>query len=173
MLFDFMTSLKLFKNLVMRPNQTPNDLLEKIIEDKEKYILSGKEASYLSYEETIRQEKVVELLKLQNKDIDTLDKDEAYKICKKYFDNSVKQLKKKAEEAKQMLSNLFNFCETVYTEEQEILIVVTELTTNYFSAQFITKYGCDEYFKHNKELLFYERHQEITQELNDLQMDNI
>ena len=56
----------------------------------------------------------------------------------------------------------------VGADGQELLIFVTELTKNYFTAQFISHYGCDEYFAHNKELLFYERQQEIISELSDL-----
>ena len=60
-------------------------------------------------------------------------------------------------ETKKALSNSFKFCEEVLDEGQELLIFVTELTMNPSSAQFISRYGWDEYFKHNKELLFYDR----------------
>ena len=33
---------------------------------------------------------------------------------------------------------------------------------------YIGRYGCKEYFAHNKELLFYERQKEIITELDDL-----
>ncbi|MFR3921735.1 MAG: hypothetical protein ACLTYN_06865 [Dysosmobacter welbionis] len=36
---------------------------------------------------------------------------------------------------------------------------MTELTINYYAATFISRYGCDAYFTHNQELLFYERQQ--------------
>ncbi|MBE6763419.1 MAG: hypothetical protein E7553_03560 [Ruminococcaceae bacterium] len=48
---------------------------------------------------------------------------------------------------------------------QEILIFVTELTVGYHSARFISRYGCKEYFDHNKELLFFERQKEIIREM--------
>ena len=46
-----------------------------------------------------------------------------------------------------------------------MLIFVTDLTASSYAAQFIAHYGCPEYFKHNKELLFYERQLEIVKEL--------
>lgn len=55
------------------------------------------------------------------------------------------------------LSNSFYFCEDVFEEGQEILVLVTELTENEYTARFISQYGCREYFKHNKNLMFYER----------------
>ena len=44
-------------------------------------------------------------------------------------------------------------------------MAVTELTVNYWSAKFISRYGCDKYFEHNKELLVYERQQELVSEI--------
>lgn len=45
------------------------------------------------------------------------------------------------------------------------MLVVTELTAYYYTSQFISKFGCKEYFDHNKNLLFFERHQEITRQI--------
>lgn len=171
-LLEYMKSLKIFKNSIIRPNQTLEDIFDKIIKDKEQEIIHKKEAGSLSYQEQIKQEQVLELLKEQSQLIDDYDKDQLYKECKKNYDKKIKELNKTAEETKKMLSNIFKFCETVYTEEQEILILVTELTTNYFTAEFIREYGCEEYFKHNKDLLFYERGQEIIQELESIELDN-
>ena len=94
--------------------------------------------------------------------------DKAFKLVKKKYNASVKDLTKKADAVKRRLSNLFLFCEEVFGEGQEMLIVVTELTANYNSARFISEFGCDEYFRHNKELLFYERQKEIISRMEEL-----
>ena len=52
-----------------------------------------------------------------------------------------------------------------FSDGQEMLIFVTDLTASSYAAQFIAHYGCPEYFKHNKELLLYERQLEIVKEL--------
>ncbi len=81
-----------------------------------------------------------------------------------------KDLKKQAREAGKKLSNMFRFCEEVFGEGQEILILVTELTINYYGANFISRYGCEEYFAHNKELLFYERQKAIIKEIEEQEL---
>ena len=96
---------------------------------------------------------------------------EAFKLLKAEFDNRTKQLKKQADGAGKQLSNVFKFCEEVFGEGQEILILVTELTISYYGAHFISRYGCKEYFAHNKELLFYERQKEIIRQLDDLDLN--
>jgi hypothetical protein len=49
---------------------------------------------------------------------------------------------------------------------------VTELTASPYASAFISRYGCEEYFKHNKQLLFYERQKEISLELELLDFED-
>ena len=65
----------------------------------------------------------------------------ALKLLKAEFDKRTKALKRQAEEAGKQLSNAFIFCEEIYSEGQEMLILVTELTISYYGAHFISRYG--------------------------------
>ena len=96
---------------------------------------------------------------------------EAFQLLKAAFDDRTKALKKQADNAGRQLSNAFIFCEEVFGEGQELLILVTELTISFYGARFISRYGCKEYFNHNKELLFYERQKEIIQEIEKLELE--
>ena len=78
-------------------------------------------------------------------------------------------MKAGAVKEKGTLSNLFRFCEDVFAEGDEMLILVTELTVSPYSARFISRYGCEEYFAHSKELMFYERQKELLRELEELE----
>ena len=98
------------------------------------------------------------------------DGKEAFKLIKTSFDKLTSDLKKQANAAGKELSNVFAFCEDVFGDGQEMLILVTELTISYWGAHFISRYGCKEYFNHNKELLFYERQKEIIQEIENLDL---
>ena len=52
-----------------------------------------------------------------------------------------------------------------------MVILVTELTRGFYTAGFISHYGCEEYFAHNRELLFYERQKEIISEIEALDLE--
>ena len=65
---------------------------------------------------------------------------------------------------------MFQYCEEAFLDGQELLILVTELTLSYYGTHYISRYGCQEYFKHNKELLFYERQKEIIQEIETIEL---
>jgi hypothetical protein len=93
------------------------------------------------------------------------DVDEGFAYIKETFAGSVADMKSHLSESQSMIENMFLFIEDVFGSEQEMLVAVTELTVNYYSAKFISRYGCEKYFEHNKELLVYERHQELLSEI--------
>ena len=99
------------------------------------------------------------------------DSKKFFEIIKSEFEKLTKKMKKEADQTGKKLFNAFGFCEEIFKEGQELLIFVTELTVNYYSASFISRYGCKEYFKHNKELLFYERQKDIIRNIELLDLD--
>lgn len=70
------------------------------------------------------------------------------------------------DEAAEKLECAFDFCETAFGESQEMVVFITELTVNQYSAWFIGENGCDRYYKYNKGLLFHERQQGILTEMD-------
>ena len=94
---------------------------------------------------------------------------DAFAKVKALYDAMVKKLQKQAEAAGKKLENLFNFAEKVFGEGQEILIIVTELTSSADAAGFISQYGSPGYFRHNKELLFYERQIKVISEIDAIE----
>ncbi len=101
---------------------------------------------------------VIQVLEEQRIELQNIDNgSEAFAMIKTNFSSKQKALKKSASAAGKRLSHMFHFCEEVFPDGQELLILVTELTINQISASFISKYGCPEYFKYNKDLLLYDR----------------
>ena len=145
--------------------------LERQIEKKKKDIYIGNQSGSLSADKEYAQRGAIlcmedEIKLLHNKGIRNIA--EGFKLLKKDYNNRIKELEKHIDICRKKLSNVFVFCEDVFSEGQELLILVTELTVNYYSALFINKYGCEKYFEHNRELLFYERRKEIISEINGL-----
>ena len=95
---------------------------------------------------------------------------DALKLLKKDLDRRSAQTRAAADRAGARLDALFAFCEEVFGAGQEILILVTELTANPYSAQFIADHGCEAYYRHNRELLFFERHRRMDERLSSLEI---
>lgn len=97
---------------------------------------------------------------------------EAFNVLKEAFDQEVAELKAEVAGIQTHLENVFAFIQEVYGAGNELLILVTELTTNSHSARFIGQFGSEAYFRHNKALLFYERQKEILQKLEGLDLQS-
>ena len=152
----------------------PTDAVEEQIKAIRKRIDDGKLASTMSSDteytcrSAIAALEDMERILMEQKPADGRA---AFKILKAQFDQRTAALKKDATDAGKNLTNAFRFCEEVFGEGQELLILVTELTISYYCSHFISRYGCKEYFNHNKELLFYERQIEIAQKLEMLELE--
>lgn len=93
-----------------------------------------------------------------------------FNALKELFEKDTALFKSQVHEIQQMLDHVFRFIENAFGADNEILILVSSLTGNQDTADFISKFGCDKYFEHSKDLLFYERQQEIETQLKDISL---
>ena len=98
------------------------------------------------------------------------DAQAAFLFIKEAFDDQVAEMKAGSDEISRELENLFAFVEKIFGTGNEMLILVTDLTVNANSMKFISRKGCKEYFKYNKKYQLYERQQEISDALEQLQI---
>ena len=146
-------------------------LLEEQIKSRRAALAAGRRASSMSREDQLTLESVCAVLEEERAMLvkeRPEDGKAAFALLKKDFDQRMAGLHKSAGDARKKLSNLFRFCGEVFPDGQELLILVTELTLNPHCARFIGRYGCKEYYERNKELLFYERQQEIIRKMEDI-----
>ena len=133
----------------------------------------GKRASTLSLDRLHTLNRVLDALKENVARFDgaqTRTGEEAFAVIKADFDGRVAELKKMALDARQKITNLYSFCDSVFGESKEMIILATEMTINQYASRFISRYGSEEYFAHNQDLLFYERQLEIVSELEHMEL---
>ena len=70
-----------------------------------------------------------------------------------------------AERTGAAFSNVFSFLEQAVGQSQELVLFVTEITAGFDTSWFVEEFGCEAYFRHNKELLFDERRQQILDKI--------
>ncbi len=180
---DVFTSEKLLENLILVlkelqtellfPGISPEDCLTKKIKAKEEELSRRKEAKTISKDEEYAVLKTLEVLKEEErmlKEKSPADGTKAFALIKKDFAALTQKLSGLSEETKKKLSNLFDFVKEAFGEGQEMLILVTELTTNPYSSYFISRYGSEEYFANSKELLFFERQKDIISRIDELDL---
>ena len=74
------------------------------------------------------------------------------------------------DEATAALDNVFKFVEEAFGEGQEMLMLVTDLSVSRAGMAFINDHGCERYFAHNEDLLFYERGADLADRINRLDL---
>lgn len=84
------------------------------------------------------------------------------------FEGDVSSFKDKVKRVSSCFSNVFLFCEEAFGADREMLLLVTELAADRTTAKFISAFGCEEYHKYDKLLMFKERRSEISREINKL-----
>lgn len=166
---EFMTVLKRFKQQAARPGAVPSEIMSALTEEKECELKIGIKAGSLSHEGQRRKRILIKNMQNMMSGIAGMNSAEALKKTLSDFENIIRDMKKQAASASGKLANAFSFCEMCFSEGQEILILVTELTVNPNTAKFISKFGCDAYFNHNKELMFYDRQKEIMAQIKELE----
>ena len=143
-----------------------------IVGRKREELNKGKSSGKLSVDDQIVLSKLISVLD----DLTALvagvsTRKAAFDAVREEYNIRVSKLREKADETVTRLNNIFRFIAKVYSDGQEMLILVTELTINHYSAVFINRFGCEEYFKYNKSLMVYDRVREITEELDKLDLD--
>lgn len=91
--------------------------------------------------------------------------EDAMDALREWFAASVEARKLDAALALGELDNAFRFLEETFGDSQELVLFVTELTAGYDTSWFVENFGCDAYFRHNRELLFDDTAERIRSEI--------
>lgn len=158
--------LSILKDIRGRTDEATSALVSQALEGKRAELERARDAASLSIDGQRSLRRLCAILadEAGAKDFSALRQD---------FADRLQAHRDEAARALARLDNLFAFCESAFEDGQEMLILVTELTVNPSAARFIGTYGCEKYFSHNRELLFYERQKEIAQRLTELDIDGL
>ena len=72
-----------------------------------------------------------------------------------------------ADETGLMFDSAFRFLEDAVGPSQELVLFVGEITAGYDTSWYVGEFGCDAYFRHNRELLFDVTRQNILDRLTN------
>jgi len=97
-----------------------------------------------------------------------LETEDSFEQVRMKFSEMTECREQEIAKAAEALKHAFGFLEKAFGESQEMVIFLTELTSSYYSMQFISENGSDEYYKYNKSLLFKDMEQDILQEIKQI-----
>ncbi len=148
-------------------------LVTKQAESRRKLMDSMQRAGTLSGEDKKKNRCIIRFLedgakKLRMQDVATAEV--GFTVLKSFFDVEVAVMKKDNAKIQERLHNVFTFSEEAFTDGNEMIVLVTELTVNAYSSRFIGLYGSADYQKHNEKLMLHERQDDILQEIANLDL---
>ena len=160
--------LKEFKERAAVKNDHPDEIMRGLIEKQREILDKGRKAGSVSRQSELSASKLIKTL--EEAEIICMGKNssDAFSAVREFYDGTVRTQKKMTADTGRKFSNAFGFFDSAFPGGQETLVFVTELTAGYYTSKFISRFGCREYFEHNRELLFYERQKEILAELDEL-----
>lgn len=174
-LSDLMAPLKALKQAVEKGGiKNGADvvlMLEKQAQARGQVLRSKQKANALSNSDRKRHRQVIFFLESAGKELylgEEKSGTEAFGGIKSKFDAEVMQMKTVTEEVKKQLHFLFAFVEEVFAEGNEMLVLVTELTVNTYAAKFVSRFGSEDYQKHNQELMLTERQNDMLEQIKSL-----
>ena len=172
-LTEELEALKKIKTELEDPSASASGLLKDLVSMKNNEMDAGKRSRSLSDDRRRILHGIIHDLESIEKDLSqagTLSGNESFEVIRADFNRRRADYIECADAVKTELENMFSFAEEVFADGQELLIMVTELTRGFYSAHFLSRHGCDKYFKHNKELLFYERQNSILREIENIDL---
>jgi len=172
-LTELTVSLKAVKALLARDKEkTLEGLLGEQAQRREKKLESLQKAGALSKTDRKKEKRVLAFLQEEQKRalLEQAGGEEGFAALERRYQEQVTRMKETTEAVGKRLHALFGFLEKAFADGNEMLIFVTELTVNDYSARFIGMFGSEDYRRHNEELLISERKNELQEEIAALEL---
>lgn len=159
------TSLTEFREKIA--DAPPLTVLDQLLWKRRTAMKQAKEAGQLDKESRDLKQREINALEdyRQQLDREAVGPEGAMDAVRGWFGEEVERRKAVAMETKDMFDNAFRFLETTFGNSQELVIFVTEITVGYNTSWFVEQFGCDAYFRHNRELLFDSTRHRIREEI--------
>ena len=157
---------KLYGYMTEYRDNLPEMTLESIYKKAENDFQTAKKSELL----TKNEEKV--FIRTVNFFENEISEKATYEQVKTAFAEVADNLESQIEYTSQTLQNVFDFMEAAFGDSQEMVAFITELNANYYSLWFIRENGSDQYYRHNKGLLFDNRQKQILGQMEELEQGN-
>lgn len=173
---SILVHMKAVKNSMAQEEKAADEvikMLERQIEGRQKGMEALLKGGSLSDREKRKQKSVIHFLqdcvkKLRLEDI--TGGAEALAFLKERYEEEAASYKRETDAAGEKLHYLFAFVEDTFGAGNEMLILLTECTVNQDSAKFIGMYGCEDYQRHNEEMMISEREDTLMRKIEALDL---
>lgn len=162
-LADLVAILKGIKNMADSQKDI-KDVLAIQAEARNKMMHNQEKANSLSSPERRKHKRIILFLENGSKQA------KCFEDVKMDFDALVAEMKMSVGLTDKHIHNMFAFVNQAFEEGNEMLVLVTELTVNSYSARYVSTFGCEDYTHYNQLLMVSERQNNIKDEIAGLNL---
>lgn len=172
---DYLTELMLPLKAVKAVSETGSvcKVLETQAEARQKLIHKLEKANSMSAADRRKHKRILAFLTDEKKTLlaeQISDGADAFGHLQTRFNNQVAEMKKQVGITGERLHHLFSFAASAFEDGNEMLVLVTELTVNTYSARYIGMFGCEDYSRYNRLLMVSERQNQMKEDIARLQL---
>ena len=154
-------------------NEDPAAVLEELCRARQQSLRQEKDAGRLDKEQrdlTLRTVAALEdySARLMKEEVPAAGAMDAVRV---WFGEEVERRAALGGETGRFFDNAFRFLEEAFAQSQELVLFVTEVTAGYDTSWFVENFGCDAYFRHNKDLLFDATRRRLSREIMELRRE--
>ena len=146
------------------PDAEPLAILEQLLWKRREKLRQAREAGHLDAETRDAAQREIGVLE----EIQSLiregafpDRDAVMDAVRERFAEEVTRREASADDTGRRFDNAFRFLEEAVGETQELVLFVTEITAAFYPSWYVETFGCEAYFRHNRELLFDDRKRQL------------
>ena len=162
----FHAALKELKEAL--PGGAAQDVLSRQTAARRAALKQAREAGRLGKEDRDQGQREIGLLESFRQDLareDVTEPAAVLEAARERLGREAETRKALAEAVSAQMDNAFRFLEQTFGQGQELVIFVTEITAGYDTSWFVEQFGCEAYFRHNRELLFDDARSRIRREI--------
>lgn len=146
---------------------SPHEALETLAQQKREAMERARLAGQLDKETRARGQREAQILDRYRQELvkGEFTGEAAMDAVRAWFGQEVEARASAGEAAGKCFDNAFRFLEETFGDSQELVIFVTEVTAGFDTSWYVEEFGCDAYFRHNRELLFDDTRRRIREEI--------
>lgn len=147
--------------------EEPQAALARLVRCRQETLKRAKEAGQLDRETRDLTQREISTLEDYRRKLaeENVSPAEAMDAVREWFSRETDRRTALGTETGAMFDSAFRFLEETFGDSQELVIFVTEVTAGYDTSWFVENFGCDAYFRHNRELLFDDTRHKIREEI--------
>lgn len=169
-LSEMMAVLKEYKAGLDTSDMSETELFDTMCSKYRDECRSAGQAGILNEKQLIIKQRVSDKLEKIGTEIRRSDRNVIWDLVKEDFDECVRKFGERTETVSFFITNVLKFTSDVFSDGNELSVLVNELASGKVTAEFLSKFRVEEFLEFDKEHSFRTVHDDLIRKIDDLDL---